>query len=133
MTYAPDAARRLRRVFVRGLDLQARLGVYDHEHETVQRVVIDLELLVEDPDAPHGVGHDRLPRVVDYAAMADHARAVALGGHTWLAETLAEKIALRLLRADPRIAAAAVTVAKPDALADAAAVGVTVERIRETP
>ncbi|MFT8244596.1 dihydroneopterin aldolase [Roseomonas sp. BN140053] len=129
MTYAPDAARRLRRVFLRGLELQANLGVLPQEHAAPQRVVIHVELLVEDPDAPHGIGEDRLARVVNYAAVAEGAREVALAGHTRLAETLAERIALRALE-DPRVVSAAVTVEKPDILPDAAAVGVTVERLR---
>ncbi|RYI79135.1 MAG: dihydroneopterin aldolase, partial [Acetobacteraceae bacterium] len=37
MNFAPDAARRLRLVFVRGLALQARLGVYPHEKAAPQR------------------------------------------------------------------------------------------------
>ncbi len=129
MTYGPDAARGLRRMFVRGLEVRASLGVLPHEHETLQRVVIDVELLVEDRDVAAGIGEDRLRRVPSYAAVADRARAAALAGHTRLAETLAERIALAAL-ADPRVVAAAVTVSKPDILADAAAVGVTVERRR---
>lgn len=124
--YAPSAADGLRRVFVRGLTLHARLGVHPSERSP-QRVVIGLELLVEDDAVAAGVGPDRLARVVDYGAMADRARGIALAGHTFLAETLAERIALACLD-DPRVRAARVTVEKPDILPDVAAVGVTVER-----
>ena len=82
-----------------------------------------------DDAAPSGIGPDRLERVVNYAGIAERARAVARGGHTRLAETLAERIALACLE-DPRVAAARVTVEKPDALPDASAVGVSVERRR---
>ena len=40
MSFAPDAARGLRHVFVRGLTVQARLGVHAHEEARAQRVVI---------------------------------------------------------------------------------------------
>lgn len=128
--YAPDAARGLRRVFIRRLEVLARLGVYPQE-VVPQRVLIDIELLVEDDAAPHGVGPDRLERVVDYAAVAEAARATAGAGHVRLAETLAERIALAAL-ADARVCAARVTVEKPDIVPDAAGVGVTVERLRNS-
>ena len=126
----PSAERRLRRVFVHGLALDVRLGIHPHEKAAPQRVVIDLELLVDDPAAPASIGPDRFERVVDYAALADTARTIATNGHTLLVETLAERIALAAL-ADPRVARARVTVAKPDAIADAVAVGATVERVRD--
>jgi dihydroneopterin aldolase len=126
--YSPDAARGLRRVFIRGLDVQARLGVYPHE-ETPQRVVIDIELLTRDDAAPHGIGPDRLERVVSYETVVIAARAIAMAGHIHLAETLAERIALSAL-VDPRVQAARVTVEKPDIFNDVAGVGVTVERLR---
>ncbi len=128
-SFAPDAERRLRLVFVRGLSVQARLGVHPHEKAAPQRVVIGVELAVEDEAAPHGVGVDDLRRVVDYERIVKAARAVAAAGHTLLVETLAERIAEAALT-DPRVRRARVTVEKPDAFPDAATVGVIVERSR---
>jgi 7,8-dihydroneopterin aldolase/epimerase/oxygenase len=130
MSFAPDAGRRLRLVFVRGLALQARLGVHPHEKAAPQRVVVGVELAVRDEAAPAGVGEDDLRRTVDYATVVRAARAIVAEGHTLLVETLAERLALAVL-ADPRVARARVTVEKPDAFTDAAAVGVMVERIRD--
>ncbi|WP_241665520.1 dihydroneopterin aldolase [Teichococcus oryzae] len=118
----------LRRVFIRRLSVAARLGIYPQEQQLAQRVFIDLELLVTEGDSAGGIGADRLDRVVDYAAAAELARQEATRGHTALAETLAERIAARLLESDPRIRQVEVTVEKPDILADAAGVGVTVTR-----
>lgn len=129
MNFAPDAGRRLRLVFVRGLAVQARLGVYPHEKAAPQRVVIGVELAVEDEAAPASVGADDLRRVVDYERVVQAARAVAEGGHTLLVETLAERIAAAALE-DPRVLRARVSVEKPDAFPDVAAVGVVVERAR---
>jgi dihydroneopterin aldolase len=129
MSFAPDAAQRVRLVFVRGLALQARLGVHPHEKAAPQRVVIHVELAVEDDTAPDGVGADDLRRVVDYGQVVRAARATVAEGHTLLVETLAERIAMAGL-ADPRVLRARVTVEKPDAYPDVAAVGVTVERQR---
>ncbi|MFZ6763881.1 dihydroneopterin aldolase [Roseomonas sp. KE0001] len=128
MSYHPDAARGLRRVFVRRLAVAARLGIHPEEREP-QRVLIDIELLAEDDAAPHGQGADRLERVVDYEAVANTARRIALSGHVRLAETLAERIALAVLEVE-RVRAVRVTVEKPDIIADVGGVGVTVERLR---
>jgi dihydroneopterin aldolase len=128
--YVPDARRALRRVFVRDLTVQARLGIYPKEEAAPQRVVIGIEMLVADESAPSGVGPDRLDRVVDYAAAAERARQVATSGHTRLAETLAERIALACLE-DHRVEAVRVTVEKPDIMPGVGAVGVSVERRRD--
>jgi dihydroneopterin aldolase len=131
MSFQPDATAGLRRVFIRRLAVQARLGVYPAEIATAQRVLIDIELLARDDAAPDGIGPDQLDRVVDYEAVANAARGIALQGHVRLAETLAERIAMAVLR-EPRVEAVRVTVEKPDVIADVAGVGVTVER-RRTP
>jgi dihydroneopterin aldolase len=102
MSFAPDAAAGLRLVFVRHLEVQALLGVHAHEQTRPQRVILDLELAVEDPEAPSAEGPDRLARVVDYAVVAETARRIATSAHVWLAETLAERIAISLLE-DARI------------------------------
>jgi 7,8-dihydroneopterin aldolase/epimerase/oxygenase len=128
-TLAPNATHRLRRVFVRGLRLRALLGVRAHEKLVAQRVVIAIDMLVEDDAAPRGIGPDRLGRVTDYERVVLAARAVAADGHTYLAETLAERIAIAAL-AEPRVQRCRVRVEKLDAFPDAAAVGVEVERVR---
>lgn len=129
MTGFADAARGLRHVFVRGLTVQALLGVHAHEQAQPQRVVIGVDLAVRDPQAPHGEGPDELSRVVDYGMVAATARRIAAAGHLRLAETLAERIAIALL-ADERVVMARVSVEKPDVLPDVTSVGVVVERTR---
>lgn len=130
MSFGPDAARGLRLVFVRGLAVQARLGVHAHEKARPQRVTIGIELSVRDPQAPSSEGPDSLPRVVDYGGIVRMARGIATAGHVLLAETLAERIALAALR-DPRVEAARVTVEKPEVYDDVETVGVVVERRRD--
>jgi dihydroneopterin aldolase len=129
MSIAPDAAAGVRHVFVRGLTVQARLGVYAHEKVQSQRVVIGVDLAVRDNHAPHAEGPDELSRVVDYGAIAATARRIACAGHIRLAETLAERIAIAVLE-DIRVLRVCVTVEKPDVLPDVTSVGVVVERTR---
>ncbi|MCS6892265.1 MAG: dihydroneopterin aldolase [Rhodovarius sp.] len=121
--------RATRTVFVRGLELIARLGVHPHEKAAPQRVIIGIELAVIDESAPDGIGPDALERVVDYQSVVHVARGVVAQGHVLLVETLAETIAAAALR-DPRVVSARVTVEKPDAFPDAASVGVVIERTK---
>lgn len=115
----------LRRVFVRGLELQARLGVHAHEKAAPQRILVHVDLAVREGE--EGVGPDRLSRVVDYEAVVVQVREVIARGHVLLVETLAETIAEWVLR-DRRVAEVEVTIEKPDAFPDVASVGVTVRR-----
>lgn len=129
MTYTADAEARRRLVFVRGLELMARLGIHPHEKAAPQRIVLGVELVVQDEAAPAAVGPDDFRRVVDYQRLVEIARATVAAGHVLLVETLAERIALAALE-DPRVERARVTVEKPDAFPDVASVGVVVERRR---
>jgi dihydroneopterin aldolase len=130
MIYAPDADRGERVVFIRGLELMARLGIHPHEKAGPQRIRVSVELVVRDNAAPVGVGPDDFRRVVDYSRMVELARDTVATGHVLLVETLAERVAVAALE-DDRVERARVTVEKPDAFDDVAAVGVVVERRRE--
>ena len=107
--------------------MQARLGVHAHEKRAPQRIIVHVELAVEDPWAPSGVGPDELGRVVDYEKLVNLASAEVATGHVLLVETLAERLATAAL-ADPRVRRVRVCIEKPEAFADVAAVGVVVER-----
>lgn len=132
MSFYASAADGLRHVFLRDLDLAARIGVHPHEHGAAQRVRINLDLAVEDPGASGAapaVGADELSRVVDYEGLAARVRAIVGAGHVRLVETLAERIAVACLDHE-RVKKVKVTVEKLDVFADAASAGVAVERVR---
>jgi len=126
-----DATRATRHMFIRDLTLAASIGVYAHEHEAPQRVRINLELAVTDDGGARlsrpAVGEDNLARVVDYEAIVIRTRAIVAAGHVQLVETLAERIAEACLT-DPRVLIVRVRVEKLDVFADAASVGVEIER-----
>lgn len=112
------------RVFLRGLELSALIGVYPHERQSAQRLRVDLDLWVQRSGGPLD---DRLDQVVDYEKVATGVRRLVGAQHTNLVETLAERIAEWCL-SDPRVARVRVRVAKPDALEQVADVGVEIER-----
>ncbi len=119
---APDE--RLRRVFVRDLVLSCLIGVHRHERDGKQRVRVNLDLDVEDTGEMVG---DRLVNVVSYEDLVEELRALAAAGHINLVETLAERIAEVCLD-DRRVRRARIRVEKLDVFADAASVGVEIER-----
>lgn len=120
------AEARTYRIQVRDLDIAWSIGVFDHEHEAVQPIRINLEL---DASELENWQADDYANVPCYAKIAEDIRAMAAEGHVRLVETLAHRIALLCL-ADPRIQRARVRVEKPEALKNAESVGVEVERTR---
>lgn len=111
------------RIFVRGLLVQASIGVHPHEHEETQPVIVDIELNMGDMPLPE---KDRLHETLDYSLIAEKAEEIALEAHVQLVETLAGRIAEWALASDPRVQACAVRIAKPQALLKADAAGVEV-------
>jgi dihydroneopterin aldolase len=113
-------------VRVRGLLLEAEVGVYEHEYGRTQPLVIDLEAEV-DPVAVRP--HADLAQAVNYAALAETVREITLARHYDLLEDLVEAIAGRIFT-DPRIKRLKLDIDKPAALDDADCVGVSFERWR---
>ncbi len=107
------------RVFVRGLRIDAEIGLYPHERERRQPLLVDITIEL----APIPVR--RFRDTVDYDWLAGHARTLAARGHVDLVETYAQALAAACL-GDERVRSVSVRVEKPDAIADAAAAGVEV-------
>ena len=110
------------KIFVRGLEVQASIGVHPHEYEAAQLIIIDVELDMAGIEPPTD---DKLVETLDYALVANTAAEFALEAHVRLVETLAARIARWALDVDPRVQACTVSIAKPHALVNADAAGVT--------
>jgi 7,8-dihydroneopterin aldolase/epimerase/oxygenase len=121
-----DAMRGTRHVFVRDLKLEATLGIYAHEKIQAQRILVNIDLTVDDLGADLG---DELSNVVCYETAVRGVQNIVADGHVHLVETLAEAIADQCLQ-DRRVQAVRVRIEKPDAIAQAASVGVEIERLR---
>ena len=105
------------RVFVRGLKLEAEIGVYEHEHGRRQPLLADVEMDIVSS------GKDRLAETVNYEVIAEKARRTAAEGHFQLVEAFAERLGQMCLE-DERVTRVRVRVEKPLALApEAAAAG----------
>lgn len=119
-----------RRVFLRDFAVSARIGIYDHEREGPQPLLISATLTLgpeSDPDAPltPPTGADDPARglLVCYERLSTGVRALAEADHVDYVETLAERIGALCL-SDPRVREALVRIEKPQAIPGAAAAGV---------
>ena len=134
MSTMASATRGLRRVFIRDLVLPARIGIHDHEREQAQPVIINVDASVEEAvEGGDATMTGTIADVVCYETLTEQIKEVLAGGHIDLVEVLAEEIAARLLT-DPRIIRLRIRLEKPEAIAEAAGVGVEIERLsRRTP
>ena len=113
------------KVFVKGLRVQAEIGIHRHEIGRVQPLIIDVDL-----DVP-SAGAGRLSETLNYETILQAAQDIARSGHIELVETFAERLA-RACLADPRVTRARIRVEKPLALQpDAVAAGVELTVVRE--
>ena len=112
-------------VFVRGLSVSARIGLYRHEQGREQPLIVDADLEIET------AGWSHVSDTVNYERVGVHARAIARAGHIGLVETFAHRLAVACL-AEPRVFRVRIRVEKPLALAPhAAAAGVEIMLARD--
>ncbi len=116
----------VRHVFVRDLELKALVGIHDHEKIAPQRIIINVDLMADESEP---VVDDVFRTVVDYERVVKKIQAIIDEGHVNLLETLAERFAQRCLE-DERVISARIRIEKPDVMAEAASVGIEIERVR---
>ena len=126
---ASDSSGRGRyRIFVRDLVVPWSIGIHDHEHIKAQRVQVNIDLSVREPD---DFDTDRYLNVICYADIVEQIRHLADKGHLNLVETLAHRVADLCLE-DPRAESVVVRAEKLDAITGAAGVGVEIRRDQRT-
>jgi dihydroneopterin aldolase len=124
--FEADAVRGIAHVFVRGLKVDAIVGVHDHEKTSPQPLSISIDLTVS--ELP-GTTTDDLSNVVCYEDVVRKVQAICEDGHVNLIETLAERISASCLE-DIRVQAVRVRVEKPNAFEECASVGIEIERLQ---
>lgn len=113
-------------VFIRNLTFDTILGVLPEERVTPQPVCINIQVHTDTRTAAET---ESLSHTLDYAALASAVQTLTVARQCLLVETLAESIAALVLE-QPLASAVQVEVSKPNALTDAAGVGVTIYRER---
>jgi dihydroneopterin aldolase len=108
------AATSQRRIFIRDLRLQVSIGIYDFELARPQAVVINVDLLLAEPERAAG---DSIANVLNYDIIHDGIVTLAGSRHFNLQETLVEEI-LDLCLAQAQVVEARVSTEKPDVYKD---------------
>lgn len=111
-------------IFVRELRVQTLIGVYPHEREGRQTLVLDLEL---GADIRPAAATDRIDDTLDYQIVARRIAEFAATSDFRLVETLGERIAELLLR-EFAVPWLRLTLRKPGAVPGAREVGIVIER-----
>ena len=106
------------------LKLDWFIGIFDHEYETAQPVIINIKLKVTAPTFDDTEDYDD---VVCYKTIVDKIKELQACGHVRLVETLANKIC-DLCLADKRVLKATVDISKPNAIDEAGGVGVKLSK-----
>lgn len=120
-----SATRGLRHVFVNRLAVEASIGIHPHEKQAPQTIWLTIDAgVLEENAMPKAIGD-----VVCYEDICKIATALATDGHIDLVETLAERIADRLME-DSRLVQVRVQIEKPQAIEEAASVGIAISRLR---
>lgn len=104
------------KVFVRGLRVDARIGVNAHERGRLQPVVVDVELEVEDRRI------EGLADTVNYDEVVAWVRRTLDVGHHDLVEQFADALGRACLD-DPRVRAVKLRIDKPEAIRSAQGAG----------
>ncbi len=114
-------------VFLRGLEIDCIIGVFDWEREQKQKVVVDLDMEV---DIRPAARDDDLAKAVDWKEVTKSLLAFVGDSSFELVETLAERVAeLVVTRFEvPRVH---VRIEKPGAVRYSSTVGVAITRDRE--
>ncbi|MEM8744324.1 MAG: dihydroneopterin aldolase [Pseudomonadota bacterium] len=124
--FEADAVRGLAHVFVRDLEVNASVGVHEHEKLGPQPVLISIDLTVR--ELP-GQNSDHIGDVVCYEDVVNKVQDICEQDHVNLIETLAERVAASCLE-DHRVHAVRVRVEKPQAIQECASVGIEIERLQ---
>lgn len=110
-----------RRIFIRNLCINCRIGAYDHERLASQPVIINCDLWVRLEDSTSR--RDALADVLNYDEAVSILRDFADAGHVDLQETLVERMLDALCRL-PGVVLARISTEKPEAYPDVDAVGI---------
>ena len=113
------------KVFIKNLEVETVIGIYDWEREVRQLISISLEVNF---DLEKAGKKDNIEDSLNYKKISKSVIQLAESSKSKLIENLAQKIADTILTEFP-ISRIVVTLEKPGALRGSKSVGVTIERL----
>ncbi|MDG2273484.1 MAG: dihydroneopterin aldolase [Halioglobus sp.] len=111
-------------IFIEGLEIETIIGVYEHERDIKQKVVLDIEMTIPESDA---ASSDDLRHTVDYDAVSKLVTSYVKDTQYQLIESLAEQVATLVLGAFATDSLK-LKLSKPGAVKNAKSVGVIILR-----
>ena len=105
--------RAMDRIIVKNAPFLCSIGIKEEEREKKQEILVDIELFT---DIRRGAGTDSIGDTIDYSAVYELIGEEVGKNHYNLIETLAERIAQRVLD-NFKIEGVSITIKKPSALA----------------
>jgi dihydroneopterin aldolase len=111
-------------IFLRGLQIDTVIGIYDWERKIRQTVVIDLEM---GTDIRPAAATDDIAQTLDYKAVSKRIIDFVEASDFFLVETLAEKIT-RIVLDEFSVPWVRLTLNKKGAISGASDVGIQIER-----
>lgn len=115
------------KIFLRQLEVETIIGIWDWEREVKQRVSVDLEMAT---DIRKAAASDSIADTLNYKNVAKRLIAFVGDSRFQLVETLAERIA-EIVVTEFDVPWVKVSVNKPGAIRGSKDVGITIERRRE--
>ncbi len=112
------------KIFIHGLELFIIIGIYPHERNTTQSILLDLELGV---DVRVASASDSITQTIDYDDLTKQVKLYATHTEFFLIETLAEHVAQFILQ-NFNIHWLRLCLTKPGAVANAQKIGIIIER-----
>ena len=113
-------------IYIKGLSAATTIGVYEHERDIKQLLIVDLELGC---DTRLPGASDSFEDALDYDAICKRTLEFIEASHYQLIEAVAENLSIMLFQEYP-VLYQKITVSKPGAVAIATDVGVIIERER---
>ena len=110
--------------FIEGLEIETIIGVYEHERDIKQKVVLDIEMTLPESDASSS---DDLRHTVDYDAVSKLVTSYVIDTQYQLIESLAEQVASLVLGAFATDSLK-LKLSKPGAVKNAKSVGLIILR-----
>ena len=115
------------KVLIRNLQCDVLIGVYDFERETKQRVIFDIDCLVDNRQAGRT---DDVKDAVDYAQVVGLVEDLCNSTQYHLLEALAEHVARDALDCFAALNGIVITLYKPDIMPNDVNVAIQIERMR---
>jgi len=111
-------------IFLRGLNIETIVGIFDWERVNRRIVVLDLEMATDNRKA---AASDAIVDALDYSAVSQRIVSFVEQSSFFLVETLAERIC-EIIRSEFSVPWVRLTLNKKGAIQDASDVGVIIER-----